>query len=1312
MATTTNSSWSMTDLIVHDDGLRANNTASANKGGAAAAVELLDILKTAIAATNVGADGLISETDVRVISDYINANPTLHARFVDLHGDDENGTETGYHLVQNDGGTQTFNGQNLINTVLDGLYHFGFTYTATNILNEDGDANATLNDLATYINTFVLGEANVIGTNNAETIDRTGATTAVLEGLRSETIYAYGGNDTVNTGEGADVVYAGTGDDRINAADTVADELYGEAGNDTIVAGAGNDLIDGGTGNDALYGQDGHDTMNGGDGNDAVIGGNGNDLLAGGAGDDTLNGQADNDTIDGGAGNDLIYGGLGDDILDGGEGTDILYGEAGDDVLRVRAGDTAYGGAGNDRFEVEAGSTVVADGDHDTIVLNAASAGTAIQVHNFTNYDDRIDLSQLGIKAADFATKVQIAQSGGDAVVTLNGQNISVVLKGVNAKTLTSADFVFSDAADRPIDRIVQSITTDDGLIAGNTTAQITGGANAAKTIMDIIQTAMKATGIGLDGMVDVTGVKVLSDYIRANGQLNKAFIEAHGDDENGTETGFHLVQNDGATQAFNGANLVNTVLDGLFHIGFNYAGNNILNEDGNANATLNDLATYINYFIRGQADVIGTNAAETINRTGATTDLFEDAQNETIYAYGGNDAINSGIGKDTIYAGDGDDAVATDLNDGLGDRVYGGAGNDTITTGSGDDYIEGGDGNDAINANGGNNTVLGGAGHDAIVTGTGNDYVDGGDGNDAIATGIGNDTIFGGTGADTINAGEGDDVINVADDTTADVANGEAGNDVITLGAGDTANGGTGDDTFIASGKSTIITGTGVDIVRAANGSANITVTDFQNSIDRIDLVGTGLKMDDLIIYQSGANAIIQSGNLTITLLNQTASSIDSADFIFDAPVNTIYAPGGYVAGTDGADRIIGGEGFDAIYGGKGNDLIEGGKIGFNQVNYDGNVSEYTFSRNADGTVKVSHPVWGTDTLKDVQGLFFNGENKYYALIDLVADAANANHTFTADPTKGGLLDGTTGNDTFKGGAGNDIFYGGKGNDTYDGGTGWNEVYFAGSASEYTFKQNADGTVTVTHATYGTDTLKNIQGVMFFGEGKYATVEEMVANSGGGGHEGNHIVGTTGDDRLTGTAADDHIAAGAGNDILYGGAGNDYLDGETGDYNQVDMDGQASDYTFTRNADGTVTVQNATFGTDTLKNIQGVWFYGENKWYALDDLAPAKGPLNTINGTAGNDTLDGTDAADAINGAAGDDILYGGLGNDVIDGGEGNDMVDFNGTVADYTITKNADGSITFANAYWGTDTVKNVESVFFFDNAEWMPVENLPVA
>ena len=41
-------------------------------------------------------------------------------------GDDENGAETGFHLVQNDGANTKFFGQNLDPTVADRMYHLGF----------------------------------------------------------------------------------------------------------------------------------------------------------------------------------------------------------------------------------------------------------------------------------------------------------------------------------------------------------------------------------------------------------------------------------------------------------------------------------------------------------------------------------------------------------------------------------------------------------------------------------------------------------------------------------------------------------------------------------------------------------------------------------------------------------------------------------------------------------------------------------------------------------------------------------------------------------------------------------------------------------------------------------------------------------------------------------------------------------------------------------------------------------------------------------------------------------------------------------
>ena len=71
-----------------------------------------------------------------------------------LHGDDEDTYETGYHLIQNDGANIDFLGQNLVNTVADGIYHMCFEICDGRFLNEDGDLNQTLEDVATWLNFF------------------------------------------------------------------------------------------------------------------------------------------------------------------------------------------------------------------------------------------------------------------------------------------------------------------------------------------------------------------------------------------------------------------------------------------------------------------------------------------------------------------------------------------------------------------------------------------------------------------------------------------------------------------------------------------------------------------------------------------------------------------------------------------------------------------------------------------------------------------------------------------------------------------------------------------------------------------------------------------------------------------------------------------------------------------------------------------------------------------------------------------------------------------------------------------------------
>jgi len=126
---------------------------------------------------------------------------------------------------------------------------------------------------------------------------------------------------------------------------SVANELWGNLGNDFLEGRGGADIIDGGAGIDtAAYefsgggvtvGLDGSGTF----GQDAqgdilisienLIGSNYNDTLTGSAGDNVLKGGVGNDSLRGLAGNDILDGGVGADTIDGGADTDkVTYADA------------------------------------------------------------------------------------------------------------------------------------------------------------------------------------------------------------------------------------------------------------------------------------------------------------------------------------------------------------------------------------------------------------------------------------------------------------------------------------------------------------------------------------------------------------------------------------------------------------------------------------------------------------------------------------------------------------------------------------------------------------------------------------------------------------------------------------------------------------------------------------------------------------------------------------------------------------------------------------------------------------------------
>ena len=371
-------------------------------------------------------------------------------------------------------------------------------------------------------------------------------------------------------------------------------------------------------------------------------------------------------------------------------------------------------------------------------------------------------------------------------------------------------------------------------------------------------------------------------------------------------------------------------------------------------------------------------------------------------------------------------------------------------------------------------------------------------------------------------NATNGDDVINGTNDD--DVLDGLSGNDIINAGAGDDTllanwgfdafNGGTGNDTYI-------IAGTAVEAlvfdVNLANGSDQ-----YGNTYSGIENIVGGTNNDTLW-------------------------------------------------GDNSNNDLNGGGGNDTLYGGLGNDRLDGGGGTYNQVNYDGALSEYSFTQNANGTVTVSHPVYGTDTLVDIDGFWFQGEAAWYSMEDALALAGG----------------GGGGGSTFNGTAGLDVFVGTDGNNTYNGGPGteYDQIDYQGALSDYSFTQNADGSVTV-EGFGNTDTLINVEGVWFQGEAAWYSVNNAVELSGGNNTEGGNVFnGTNGLDIWIATNA---------NETFNGGNGVEY--------DQVDYQGSANDYNFVRNADGSVTVTG--FGnTDTLISIEGIWFQGSAEWASMDAL-------------------------------------------------------------------------------------------------------------
>jgi hypothetical protein len=173
---TTNTKLDMLiNVILTDRGLLRKVPTSDLRAGATTANEMNKLIIEAIMAEGLGNDKQLTTADIRTINNYLVNN---HAeKWAELHGDDEDGEETGYHRIQNDGASTRMYADNVMNTIADGIYHLGFeTNRKDRLLNEDGNANQRFEKVAWWLNSSLKNELEEGKFVNPEYKEITGTT--------------------------------------------------------------------------------------------------------------------------------------------------------------------------------------------------------------------------------------------------------------------------------------------------------------------------------------------------------------------------------------------------------------------------------------------------------------------------------------------------------------------------------------------------------------------------------------------------------------------------------------------------------------------------------------------------------------------------------------------------------------------------------------------------------------------------------------------------------------------------------------------------------------------------------------------------------------------------------------------------------------------------------------------------------------------------------------------------------------------------------------------------------------------------------
>ena len=1104
----------------------------------------------------------------------------------------------------------------------------------------------------------------ISGGDAANTITVTGATLSSTTGLTindepaaagpytigvAALIYGEGGNDVVVAGDLGNDVFGGEGNDTL-VGGKLDDWLFGEEGDDRLFAGpvtnyglsdsdaaavatalnlAGNgDMLDGGEGNDLLYGSRGSDWLRGGDGADTLRGGAGADIIDGGTGNDRgANGEA---RLLGGSGTDQY-------VFNYGDGADVVFDDA----------DAANPGATSDSIFLRINSIVgnpslrdwagTGDYERDGSIKGGEDAivfGTGITMQDVT-------MRRSGTEAAP----------GMDLIIELSffdeesNQRLmtgdSILIKDWFESTRRVEWFRFANGEDLRIGDLTSYITGTGGsdIIIGTYGPDFIYGSTGNDTLFGL---SGDDFGYGGEGNDLVAGDED-NDFV-SGGLGNDTVIGGWGND---------TVFGDSGNDTVNGGIGADLVVGGRgddFIVGGE--GNDIFRfQRGDGRDQVLDSyvdnwevvwqsGSYVNGYTLNAQGLVTKNGEVFFDgsRWAGTYDYVDGTRTlrrhlgpsaGVLGANSGIDFLEFGAGIDIQdlmlrRTGGNLEIAITSENDGT---PFDSASDSIVLR---DWYVTGSSvENFVFVATGAHNltgmSILGlGSDSGETLTGTaGVDWITGNGGNDTITGEAGNDLLSGNTGADIIRGGAGDDVIW-----------GGAGDDLLEGGAG----------------TDVLIGGAGIDIVSYANAvSPNNAVRAF------------------LLAPQTNTREAL--GDFYVGLEGIEGSS--GADRL----------------GGDGQGNVMRGlAGNDTLYGGGGNDNYEIDASNGQDTIFDApftteeiinsagafNSAQYTATWTHIGTngsnrgyrLVVTRNGTGEEVYRsrDFVDYIYAINTSQTRPIPAATSWASANGQWSAalGVTRTGNAQQTV----------REIFGttdGGMDSIDFGAGIGLSDLTFArlnGNADlRITYGSSQFVTITgqntparaIEQMTLRDGLAVNLTRVVIVGETATANGDLVMGDA-----NANTLDGLAGDDVISGGAGVDTLRGGDGDDVLEGGAGADTLDGGTDSItNNVPIDpddpyayGDTIRYVRS-NAAVTIDLaaQTASGGhaASDVITLAGSFASIENVVGSegFNDILRGDARANRLGGLGGNDTLDGR---------AGDDLLVGGAGNDTLTGGDGID--------------------------------------------------------